>query len=76
MRLPASWVPAAAVTAVCLAAFAAVVVGVRGESQVVPATPRPAADAPVDVVRAPLAVPSFGESACRTCALGAGGVSL
>ena len=63
------WVPAFAVIAICIIALGAVVFGGAGAPA---AASRPAADAPVDVVRAPASAVPPREPACRTCALGAG----
>lgn len=67
---PARWVPVLAIAAVCIAALGAVTFGARD----VPPTSlaqRPAADAPVHVVRGPASVAGAQEP-CRTCTLGAG----
>jgi hypothetical protein len=65
------WVPALAITAVSIAAIAAATFGARETPAPVAAT-RPAADAAVDVVRAPASAVTVREPACPTCTLGAG----
>lgn len=67
---PARWVPATAIVAVCIAALGAATFGV-GEPAAPVQAARPAADTPVDVVRAPVPA-SSAEGACRTCTMGAG----
>ena len=63
------WVPAASVAALSLVALGTATFGARAPLPVV-AAQRPAADAPVDVVRAPApTVPS--REPCRTCQMGA-----
>lgn len=69
---PSRLVPALAVTAVCIAAIGAV--GHRladSFPRAVPAPTRPAADAPVNVVKAPATVQPDAVP-CTTCAMGAG----
>ena len=66
-------VPALAVTAVCIAAVGAV--GHRLSATTQPAPQRPAADAPVNVVKAP-AAPAAAPGTCTTCAMGAGRSTL
>ena len=70
-------VSAWAVTAVCLAALGTAEHAVRTRLQGT-APPRPVADAPVDVVKAPPepATDRLPIRACRTCALGANGATL
>ena len=65
------WVPALSVAAVSLASLGAAVFGARTPAQP-PVTARPAADQPVDVVRAPASPASAASAAaCRTCEMGA-----
>jgi hypothetical protein len=68
------WVPALSVAAVSLAALGTVTLGARAPSPTV-AAQRPAADAPVNVVRAP-APSAPAREPCRTCAMGAGRSNL
>lgn len=71
MRIPPTrWVPALAVAAVCIAALGAATFGAR-EVPPAAAAERPAADAPVQVVRVPAPAAGVAEP-CRTCTLGAG----
>ena len=65
--------PAFAVAAVCIAALGAAFSGAHERQPASPA--RPAADAPVDVVRAPASTAPQAP-ACVTCAMGAGRVML
>jgi len=65
------WVPALAATAVSIAALCAAIFGGRAPERPVQVS-RPAADAPVDVVRVPAsAAPGAPHPACDTCELGA-----
>ena len=68
------WVPALAIAAVSIAALGTVTVGTRENA---PArVDRPAADAPVHVVRAPASAQPQHQPACTTCAMGAGRSAL
>jgi hypothetical protein len=75
---PSPWLsrclPVAAIAALSVVALLTVTVGERFPHRQV-ATQRPAADAPVHVVRAP-ARATPGKEPCRTCELGAGGSTL
>lgn len=65
-----SWVPAVAIAALACIALGTATFGARTSAPAV-AAQRPAADAPVNVVRAPASA-ATGKAPCRTCTLGAG----
>ncbi|MBC5784269.1 hypothetical protein H8N03_15055 [Ramlibacter sp. USB13] len=65
-------VPAFAVIAVCIAAVGAATFGSAPEAPPAVVAARPAADASIDVVRAPASSTPAQDGACRTCTLGAG----
>ena len=68
------WVPALSVAAVSLVALGTATFGARAPAPAV-AAKRPAADAPVHVVRAP-APGTPSREPCSTCAMGAGRSNL
>ena len=67
------WVSTIAAVAVCIAAIGATASALRARTPVELPPPRPAVDAPVDVVKAPPEPAADRASqACTTCAMGAG----